>query len=267
MRRPASLIRDERNLRDDSSPHHKCECHTAGTPKRHTSAMGHRWTEADGSVRIGTHEPLVLQWRHGDATVDFRNLALVDPTMGQGGIYVIHRAGHAHRLGQATRVRDRLRAHQQDPRVVRCMDASLSVTWALVPRAYRDGVEAYLGRVLRPEVAERFPAVSPIPVNLPAVMVQPDDLVHQMERVLVVAEREPSAAASSSLERTNSKTGRSGTEPTEAEGLAQALAAHASLHAEDAKNTHWVGECAMCSIFADSERPIAVAARMVRSVP
>lgn len=241
------------------------ECHAPGTPRLHAPGMEQRWTEADGLIvpaRAGAREPLALHWRHGDATVDFRELALVDPTMEHGGVYVIHRAGHAHRLGQATRVRDRLRSHQRDPKVVRSMDAALSVTWALVPRAYRDGVEAYLGRVLRPGVAERFPTVPPIPVNLPQALraaARPVNVGQPMRSALTVPGGERSVVTSAFLERTVSNMELSSTEESEPERLAQALETLAWLHAKDAKNsdTHWSLECAMCGVIADAEPLLA----------
>jgi len=43
----------------------------------------------------------------------------------------------------------------------------LFVTWTIVEPKLQNGIENYLGYTLKPLVAERFPDVVPIPVNLP----------------------------------------------------------------------------------------------------
>lgn len=64
-------------------------------------------------------------------------------------------------------VRDRMQAHMRDPRINH--HPYLRFTYASLSWIHKDGVERYLGETLGPLVAERFPDVPRIPVNLPLV--------------------------------------------------------------------------------------------------
>ena len=46
-------------------------------------------------------------------------------------------------------------------------EAYLRATWAVVEKAKRDGVEAFLAECLRPEQGDVWPTVAGIPVDLP----------------------------------------------------------------------------------------------------
>jgi len=70
-------------------------------------------------------------------------------------------------VGQGEPVRDRLAAHRNDRRITQYSNGGLSVTWAKVDAAQRDGIERYLADTLSPLVGEAHPAAQPIPVNLP----------------------------------------------------------------------------------------------------
>lgn len=85
------------------------------------------------------------------------------------GVYIIWHGGqndNTVRVGQGI-IRDRLAAHKQDPDVLAYKQYTLYVTWAKVSADQRDGVERYLAEQLDPKIAERFPDVDPIEVNLP----------------------------------------------------------------------------------------------------
>lgn len=69
-------------------------------------------------------------------------------------------------VGQGN-IRERLSVHHLDDRIQSVEPGPLYVTWAEVDAGKRDGVEAYLGDKLRPLFGERFPDVTPIPVNRP----------------------------------------------------------------------------------------------------
>ena len=70
------------------------------------------------------------------------------------------------RVGQGN-LRNRLTAHRSDPLIQRYAPMDLLVTWTDVLPHLRDGVEAYLGKVLKPLVGSRFPGTKPIPVVPP----------------------------------------------------------------------------------------------------
>lgn len=88
------------------------------------------------------------------------------------GVYVIWRADPADviKVGQGV-VRDRLRAHLQDPRIQSHAPGGLLFTCAPVAKQWRDGVELFLGEHYQPLVSERFPACNPVYVNLPGAEV------------------------------------------------------------------------------------------------
>lgn len=86
------------------------------------------------------------------------------------GVYVIWYAGPTQakviRVGQGV-IGSRLREHRDNPEIVRYAHyGQLKVSWALVNREYRDGVEAFLFDSYSPSVGERSPAVQSISVNL-----------------------------------------------------------------------------------------------------
>lgn len=86
------------------------------------------------------------------------------------GVYVIWSAGTLLggptyiKVGQGD-VRDRMQDHMRDLRITRY--SNLRFTFASVSWHQKDGVERFLGDQLKPLVAERFPNVRPIQVNLP----------------------------------------------------------------------------------------------------
>jgi hypothetical protein len=83
------------------------------------------------------------------------------------GVYIVWQPnGRVVRVGQG-QIRDRLTSHRTCPNVAEHDTGNLHVTWAAVPAAQLDAVERFLGDKLSPLVAERFPDVQPIPVNLP----------------------------------------------------------------------------------------------------
>ena len=112
-----------------------------------------------------------LYWNkcQGDAWCSLLNVNLDHPHFdNMVGVYVIWHAGAAPAtvyVGSGT-IRDRLRAHRGDPRILRYRDQGLFVTWAAVSPP--EGAEKYLSDRLRPLVGERFPAaVHPTEVNTP----------------------------------------------------------------------------------------------------
>ena len=70
------------------------------------------------------------------------------------------------RVGQGN-IRDRFTAHRTDPQIQGYAHLNLLVTWTSLPPSYLNGVEAYLGKVLKPRVGSLFPDAKPIPVSLP----------------------------------------------------------------------------------------------------
>ena len=86
-----------------------------------------------------------------------------------GGVYVIWHGGNqpsAVRIGQGF-IRERLRAHRDEPEIQAFSSLTLYVTWASIPKTYRDGIETFLAQKLRPKMDTRCPAVRLIEVNLP----------------------------------------------------------------------------------------------------
>ena len=86
------------------------------------------------------------------------------------GVYVIwhgEESGPYVRVGQGS-IRDKLRFHQADPEVQTFKEKTLFVTWTSVPERFRDGVEAFLVRELKPRLRSATRGkIEPIPVNLP----------------------------------------------------------------------------------------------------
>ena len=73
------------------------------------------------------------------------------------------------KVGQGN-LRERLTAHRSDPRIQQYAHLNLLVTWTSLPSNLLDGVEAYLGKALKPRVGSLFPDAKPIPVSLPFPM-------------------------------------------------------------------------------------------------
>lgn len=88
---------------------------------------------------------------------------------GLEGVYVIWREeedGPHVRVGQG-KIRDMLRHHQTDPEARSFRGKAQFVTWTSVPERFRDGVEAFLIRELKPSLPLTVRKVDPIPINLP----------------------------------------------------------------------------------------------------
>lgn len=79
--------------------------------------------------------------------------------VGPGGAKVI-RVGQGH-IGL------RLQEHKTNPEIVRYGTyGQLKVSWAIVDKQFRDGVEAFLFDRYSPLIGERSPSAQPISVNL-----------------------------------------------------------------------------------------------------
>ena len=75
------------------------------------------------------------------------------------------------RVGQGE-IKSRFKAHRSDLNIIEyavCKRRTLFATWARVWFSDRDGVEAFLGKELIPEIGERFPDADLIEVNLPSL--------------------------------------------------------------------------------------------------
>ena len=124
-----------------------------------------RWCQLDSDL---LDDPR-LEIRRG------RNLYGFDPRIGITGGYIIW-AGIANRtilkVGSGI-IKDRLRAHLNDPKVQAYKHRGLYATWAsfLFVDKQDDkqrGVERFLGLILNPKIGERFPAnVEMVAGNLP----------------------------------------------------------------------------------------------------
>ena len=113
-----------------------------------------------------------LQWNkcQGEVWCNLLNLNLEHSHFdNMSGVYIIWHGGQnaaTVRIGSGA-IRDRLRAHREDPAILRYKDLGLFVTWAVVSASMQGNVERYLADSLRPIVGERFPDVLPEVVNLP----------------------------------------------------------------------------------------------------
>lgn len=86
---------------------------------------------------------------------------------GKGGVYIIWSAKGVVFVGQGD-FEERFSRHRQDPQILRYVaNKRLFVTWAVVEKSHRNGVERYLVDVLEPLVEHYFPDDDPIDVNLP----------------------------------------------------------------------------------------------------
>ena len=118
---------------------------------------------------------LTLNWFSRDSTNQDYRLFGVDLSHSHfddlKGVYIIWRITPvAVYVGQGI-IKNRLRAHRKDPRILQynSKEKPLYVAWAEVPWNYRTGVEMYLHDELNPLVGEP-PQGNPIPVrvNLPS---------------------------------------------------------------------------------------------------
>ena len=76
------------------------------------------------------------------------------------------------KIGQGN-IKNRIIAHRRDPQIQAYAHMNLLVTWTSIPSHLLDGVEAYLGKVLKPRVGSLFPNVKPTPVGLPFLVNPP----------------------------------------------------------------------------------------------
>lgn len=96
------------------------------------------------------------------------------------GVYIIWGLGKSYndpiilRVGQATNLSERIPKYKSKKekgiKTVYSYQEKLGtiyITWAGLQESYLDGVERYLGDFYRPLIAERFPDIAPISVNLP----------------------------------------------------------------------------------------------------
>lgn len=85
------------------------------------------------------------------------------------------------RVGQGN-IRDRLTVHRTDPQIQAYAHLNLLATWTSLPSNLLDGVEAYLGKVLKPRAGSLFPNAKPIPVALPFLLELPSSQVERQAR-------------------------------------------------------------------------------------
>ena len=86
---------------------------------------------------------------------------------GKGGVYIIWSGKGVVYVGQGD-FEERFSKHKKDPRILRYVaNKHLYVTWAVVEKGYRNGVERYLADVLEPLVEHHYPNDDPIQVNFP----------------------------------------------------------------------------------------------------
>lgn len=98
---------------------------------------------------------------------------------GKGGVYIIWSGKGVVYVGQGD-FEERFSKHRRDPQILRyAANKRLYVTWAVVEKGFRNGVERHLADVLEPLVQHYSPDDDPIDVNLPPWHVQlyPDDRV------------------------------------------------------------------------------------------
>ena len=95
-------------------------------------------------------------------------------SIGVPGVYIIWAGKHKRsilKVGSGI-IKDRLKAHLADPKILAHKSKGLYATWATTlfpnkPRDIRKGIETFLHIMLAPKLEERFPDVAPILVNLP----------------------------------------------------------------------------------------------------
>lgn len=108
-----------------------------------------------------------LEWRICEnGWCDLRAVRL-GRSSGKGGVYVIWSGKGIVYVGQGD-FEERFSKHRRDPQILRyAANKRLYVTWAVVEKGYRNGVERYLADILEPLVERGCPNDDPIDVNLP----------------------------------------------------------------------------------------------------
>lgn len=100
----------------------------------------------------------------------FSAVNLGNAAFSAGGVYIVWHQRPKPRVvyvGQASVLRDRIGAHREDEDILAYADSDLRVTWAIVDKAKRDGVEVYLANRYQPLIGDRHPDATPIIVNSP----------------------------------------------------------------------------------------------------
>ena len=86
------------------------------------------------------------------------------------GVYIIWHGGTNPKVvyvGQGD-IKERIKKHRSDSQIQRYDDLDLYVTWAAVPKEYRDAIELYLANTWTPKVGVEHPQTSPpMKVNSP----------------------------------------------------------------------------------------------------
>ena len=85
------------------------------------------------------------------------------------------------KIGQGN-IKNRITAHRINPQIQAYAHMNLLVTWTSIPTYLLDGVEAYLGKVLKPRVGSLFPNAKPIPVELPFIVNPPWNRIDHQAR-------------------------------------------------------------------------------------
>ena len=88
-------------------------------------------------------------------------------SFGKGGVYIIWSGRGVVYVGQGD-FEERFSKHRKDPQILKyVVNKRLYVTWAVVDKRYRSGVERYLVDILEPLVDHCHSDDDPIDVNLP----------------------------------------------------------------------------------------------------
>jgi hypothetical protein len=85
------------------------------------------------------------------------------------GVYIIWHGGTKSAVvyvGQGN-IKERLAEHRINSEIQSFESVGLYVTWASVPKEYRNGIELYLASKWKPIVGGNYPEVTPIEVNSP----------------------------------------------------------------------------------------------------
>jgi len=115
---------------------------------------------------------LNVNWGHctNNSWCNFLGLNLADSYFdGLEGVYIIWHGGNnakTVRVGQGI-IRDRITVHRGEAEILEYKNLGLFVTWAVVSKEKRDGIERFLAEELKPLVGEAYPDAEPIKVNLP----------------------------------------------------------------------------------------------------
>ena len=108
-----------------------------------------------------------LEWRSCENGWCDLRIVKLGWSSGKGGVYIIWSGKGVVYVGQGD-FEERFLKHKKDPRILRYVaNKHLYVTWAVVEKDYRNGVERYLADVLEPLVEHHYPNDDPIQVNFP----------------------------------------------------------------------------------------------------